>query len=243
MSILLPLGETAPLSRKENLPRLRILPLGDSITKGSGSSDLNGYRKPLRDHVVSYMSDSDGVDMVGSLRDGNMTDNSHEGHSGEYLAEINTYWQLSIDARPNVVLIHAGTNNMDKEVDLDKAPAIMTDMIVNIGKEAPEATILVAPVIWANDTRMQANTDKFNTQLHDIIEERQQAGQHVIEVPIDIGIDDLSDKKHPNDIGYKKMATAWFGGIKEAYKRGWLVRAIKLSPSDVPGVGLGTSAA
>ncbi|KAH7171375.1 SGNH hydrolase-type esterase domain-containing protein [Dactylonectria macrodidyma] len=218
----------------------RILPLGDSITKGSGSSDNNGYRKFLRDKLVANGSDSSiSVDMVGSLKHGSMPDNDHEGHSGEYLREIGQYWELSIRARPNVVLIHAGTNNMDKEVELNNSLTLMENMIYGIMDEAPEAVIFVAPIIWANDTRMQANTDKFNEELNATIQEMQDDELRILQVPIDIGLSDLSDRKHPNNKGYQKMANAWFDAIGDAHARGWLQDPISLNASDISGVGLG----
>ncbi|KAH7163459.1 SGNH hydrolase-type esterase domain-containing protein [Dactylonectria estremocensis] len=224
----------------EGVPSLRILPLGDSITKGSGSSDNNGYRKILRDKLVANISDSSvTVDMVGSLKHGTMPDNDHEGHSGEYLREISTYWELSIRARPNVVLIHAGTNNMDKEVELNNSLALMENIIYGIMDEAPEAVVFVAPIIWANDTRMQANTDKFNGDLNSTILEMQDNELRILQVPIDIGLSDLSDRKHPNNKGYQKMAKAWFDAIADAHARGWLQDPIPLNASDISGVGLG----
>ncbi|KAM5350927.1 hypothetical protein ACJ41O_003650 [Fusarium nematophilum] len=229
---------TTPIAAQD-LPNLRILPLGDSITKGSGSTDKNGYRKRLRDKLVAYGPQTDFfVDMVGTLKDGNVQDNDHEGHSGKYLRDIDSYWPLSIATRPNVVLIHAGTNNMDKRVELDNCPTLMRSMIVNISEYAPEAVILVAPVIWANDPVMQANTDKFNKEVTSIIEERQAARQRILEVPIEIGLKDLYDKKHPNNQGYQKMADAWFDGIVEAQRRGWLRDPIRMGPDDIKGVGL-----
>ena len=72
---------------KPNMPNLRIQPLGDSITKGSLSSDENGYRSGLRQKLELVTK----VDMIGSLADGSMTDNSHEGHSGEFLAGIKEF--------------------------------------------------------------------------------------------------------------------------------------------------------
>ncbi|KAF5012466.1 hypothetical protein FDECE_1518 [Fusarium decemcellulare] len=230
-----------PSAAAQGVPHLRVLPLGDSITKGSGSSHGNGYRGYLRDKLVAYVSDSDAaaVDMVGSLKNGNMADNDHEGHSGEYLREINEYWKLSIDSRPNVVLIHAGTNNMDKEVDLDVAPELMKNIVNGVIENAPEAVVLVAPVIWANDTRMNANTDKFNKEINSMINAMQEDNYRILEVPIDIGLSDLSDRKHPNNAGYQKMANAWFDGIEDAFDRGWLKDPIALTKEDVPGVGLG----
>ncbi|KAH6867466.1 hypothetical protein B0T10DRAFT_572278 [Thelonectria olida] len=67
------------------------------------------------------MNDDITVDMIGTLQDGDMPNNNHEGQSGKHVTNINEYWKLSIKARPNVVLLHAGTNNIDENVDLDIA--------------------------------------------------------------------------------------------------------------------------
>ncbi len=223
------------------LPELRIMPLGDSITKGSMSTDENGYRKILRDTLLSNRNGSaaPAVDMIGSLRYGDMEDNDHEGHSGKYLADIKAGLENSIQARPNVILLMGGTNNMDKEVDLDGAPGLMTDIIDALFHAAPDATVLVAPITWANDARMQKHTDKFNKALKDIIDVKGHAGSHILSVPIDLGKSDLTDKKHPNDVGYAKMAKAWYQAILEVDDRKWLAKPVHVDAKDVPCTGLG----
>lgn len=221
----------------QSLPNLRIMPLGDSITKGSGSSHGAGYRRPLREKLTGRGAN---VDMIGTLHNGNMVDNDHQGHSGEFLMEIKEYWKRSIDARPNVVCIHAGTNNMDKGRDLDIAPDLMEEIVDGIFSRAPDVTILLAPVIWANSDAMNRNTDAFNAKLKTMISAKQGAGKHILPVPVSIGINDLDDMKHPNDQGYNKMATAWYEAILEANKRGWLKDPVKVDPNKLPGRGLGT---
>ena len=57
--------------------QITIMPLGDSITKGSQSTDVNGYRRDLKDLLVSSGYD---VNFVGSLHDGTFVDKQHEGH-------------------------------------------------------------------------------------------------------------------------------------------------------------------
>ncbi|KAL4722684.1 hypothetical protein ACLX1H_010567 [Fusarium chlamydosporum] len=217
-------------------PGVLALPDLHSITKGSGSKGTVGYRGPLRKKLLGK---GISVDMIGTLTDGNMDDNDHEGHSGKYLADINGWWQKPTKARPNVVLIHAGTNNMDKEVDLDIAIDIMTKMVDGIFKAAPDATVFIAPVIWANNPKMQANTDRFNPQIRALVNARQNSGKHILEVPMDITLSDLWDLKHPNDQGYEKMANAWLKAIIEADSRGWLKAPVKMTSTDAPGTGLG----
>lgn len=61
------------LERDNHKPfKLKVWPLGASITWGQHSQSGNGYRKPLRDELVS---DGWDVDMVGTKNHGNMTDN------------------------------------------------------------------------------------------------------------------------------------------------------------------------
>lgn len=53
------------------------MPLGASITAGYKSTDENGYRKELYDHLHNEKKWS--IEMVGSLRNGTLGDNvSHK---------------------------------------------------------------------------------------------------------------------------------------------------------------------
>ena len=106
---------------------IRIMPLGDSITQGiaSGVSDedyMVSYRKALWDLLVA---DGYEMDFVGSLNNGlAVFDDSdladHEGHSGwRDDAIVNGRpgegkledWLIA--ERPNIVLLHIGTNGLD----------------------------------------------------------------------------------------------------------------------------------
>ena len=58
----------------------RIMPLGDSITRGYiGSAFHWGYRKPLYDNLTTG---GYSFDFVGSQFDGSFPDPNHEGHDG-----------------------------------------------------------------------------------------------------------------------------------------------------------------
>lgn len=230
-SLLVPLVEA-----DNDFPTLRIMPLGDSITKGSLSTDGAGYRSFLRKMLKDKGFD---VDMIGSLSNGDMEDNDHEGHSGEYLRNISEYYLNSIDALPNVVCLHAGTNNMDKELDLEESPSIIEAIIDGVMEKSEGVTLLVAPVIWANNARMNRNTNTFNKKLEAIISDRQDDGKQILSVPMNITKSDLTDMKHPNDQGYEKMANAWYDAILDAQDREWLETPAKVDKDELPGRGLG----
>ena len=52
-------------------------------------------------------------------------------------------------------------------------------------------------------------------------------------------MDDLSDRKHPNSLGYGKMAAAWYDTITEANSKGWIQSPIEFDAEKLPGKGLG----
>ncbi|KAH7147182.1 hypothetical protein B0J13DRAFT_524884 [Dactylonectria estremocensis] len=111
---------------------------------------------------------------------------------------------------------------MDKNQNVAEAPGLIAGIIDGIFREAPDAVVLVAPVIFAKPVAIQERTTVFNKQLEDIVQTRRKAGKHLISVPIDIKTEDLSDDKHPNNAGYEKMAQAWWDAILVAHKLGWI---------------------
>jgi lysophospholipase L1-like esterase len=229
-------SEAKHLPAKQSLPDLRILPIGDSITRGAQSSDDNGYRQYLRNKLLAYDSTAH-VDMIGTLRSGDMADNNHEGHSGEYVEDIITYWQKPFTAEPNVVLIHIGTNNMNQNHEVAKAPERMTAMIDEMLVRLPDIVIVVAQVIHSKKASTNERSAAFNAKLKDIIKTRRDGGKHILFVDIGIKDDDLKDDVHPNDTGYAKMGEGWYQKIVKANGAGWLKNHGDANPPDV-GIGI-----
>lgn len=220
---------------------LRIQPLGDSITWGSLSSTGNGYRKPLQDLLLDPKGKAGvDVDFVGSRNHGNMVDNDNEGHSGAFLADILPATNLSIGAHPNVVLLHAGTNDMDKNRDVSTAIDRLEAIVRAAATGSPDAVILVAQIIFSTDTVMQRRTDVFNQEIVSMVEKLQQKPDNLRAYAVDMSTlltdSDMSDRKHPNDKGYKKMAATWNDAIRNAHSKGHISALSK--PSKTIGVGL-----
>lgn len=196
---------------------LRIMPLGDSITEGWLSSDGNGYRLDLRNLLVA--SGSTNIDFIGSNSNGNNNpDNQHEGFGGYTINQIFTSLKADhyIFQNPNVVLLHAGTNDIwrDPPADpYDGAPARLGSLIDYILCNDPTTVLLVALII----TNAQAadRTSVYNSKLFDIVAPRYKAGYKVRLVDFSSITDsDLTDGVHPTDSGYNKMAQIWFKAME-----------------------------
>lgn len=224
---------------------LRILCVGDSITKGSLSSSGDGFRGYLQSMLVNgtngaaYGGD---IDFVGTLRDGNMTDNSHDGKSGAYLADLVPVVQQATNARPNIVLIHAGSNDMDKNVNVSTAIDRMEAIVRAVHDGAPDATIFLAQLIVANSEPMQVRTDAFNPQLSGLVNKLRAEPDNfsILDVNMSriLNNSEIADRKHPDDYGYSIMAKAWYDAISNATSAGMLA-APEPPKAAANGLGLG----
>ena len=95
---------------------VRIMPLGDSLTTGSGGDPnvIGGYREPLYNLLTG---DGYNIDFVGSRTDYPNTipptDLDHEGWPGKTTdtMEINIYNWLGLN-EADIILVHTGTNDI-----------------------------------------------------------------------------------------------------------------------------------
>jgi hypothetical protein len=131
---------------------VRIMPLGASHTWGTNSSTGNGYRGELWRLLTSA---GVSVDFVGSQQSGNLPDRDNEGHPGWKIEDI----AGSIDGwlaayRPEVVLLHVGTNDMKQNRDVARAPERLSALIDRILAGAPTATVVASSVADAGYAKM-----------------------------------------------------------------------------------------
>ncbi|GIJ47535.1 hypothetical protein Val02_44210 [Virgisporangium aliadipatigenens] len=201
-------------------PALRIMPMGDSITYGVGSSTSSSYRADLWNLLRGEFA----VDYVGAQRSGQLPDADHEGYSGRVITEVAGYAASAVPRyRPNVITLHVGTNDMNRNVNVADAPARLGGLIDQLLAAAPDATILVATLVPANDPAVQARIDAYNARIPGVVEQRRAAGKHVGLVDMSaLTTADLIDTLHPNDAGYRKMAAAFHDGVLRAVFAGWV---------------------
>jgi lysophospholipase L1-like esterase len=196
------------------------MPLGDSITYGTNSTGIVGYRRPLYQLLTGAGYN---VDFVGSQTDGSPTDfdRNHEGHRGWRADQIRdniTGWLNSTPA--DVILLHIGTNDISQDQGAANPAAEIAQILDLIDAwEAVnnEVWVVLARIINRNDFRSGITTT-FNGLIQDLADSRIAAGDKIIVVDMESALDypaDLSDTVHPNDTGYGKMAAVWFTALED----------------------------
>lgn len=210
---------------------IRILPMGDSVTAGEGGTNYNSYRGPLYERLKNEV---DFIDFVGSTRDGSMGDPENEGHSGWKINDIaSVATGVTVQYKPNLVLLHIGTNDLNGNYQVYSAPDRLAALIDQIFAAAPDTTILVAAIIRSTYGPTQEKISAYNEQAKYIVESRADAGKHIALVSMArVNDSDLDDALHPNDNGYRKMADAWYDGIKQAIGNGWIGEPKAIGPAN-----------
>ncbi|KAJ5153937.1 Lipase GDSL [Penicillium coprophilum] len=198
---------------------LRILPLGASITMGYKSKDGNGYRKWLRQQL-RYAGWE--VDMIGTLKNGTMHDNDHDGHIGWRIDQIAAHAKAIISQQPNLILLNAGTNDALQDYKVDTAGKRMDSLLTYLFDNIPNTTIILSTLTF-NGKNPELGTD-ISTQYLKLAAERRAQNDRLIIADMSTFIqwDQFVDKIHPTAAGYEKMASVWWAAIEEAEKEGFL---------------------
>jgi hypothetical protein len=213
---------------------IRIMPLGDSITRGSSSGvdDVTlqiSYRKALYDSLVTS---GYSIDFVGSLTNGENVpdfDPNHEGHAGWTDAQIaqNIYnnggenWLGALGTNwPHIILLHIGTNV------LDTSPADV-ETILNEIDEYENATNNHITVILARIIDMVPNSvplHTFNNNVQAMAEARTADDIVIVDMEDGAGLNyalqpagDFFDGLHPYTTGYTKMAAVWKTALDQVF--------------------------
>ncbi|KAK3216783.1 hypothetical protein GRF29_1g930039 [Pseudopithomyces chartarum] len=220
-----------------NFP-LRILPLGASITWGQKSSDGNGYRGHLRDMLQKR---STVVDMVGTMKSGNMPDNDNEGHPGVRLDQVAVWAKQDIKFLPSLILINVGTNDVlfeSPQFPLSEIGERMDNLVTYLFNSIPDVTIVVSKLLPSSNKDADDRIRNIvNPQYEDVVINHQKDKQRIVLADLysALTVEDLVDGIHPTDEGYKKLADVWLSAIYEAGKKGMLVEPKGALPTiDVP---------
>ncbi|KXH27945.1 GDSL-like Lipase/Acylhydrolase [Colletotrichum nymphaeae SA-01] len=202
---------------------LRILGVGDSITVGFLSDieggDGNGYRLKLREDLSKDRVVFAGTEtMHGTMREG-----YYAAWNGMTIKFMSDNIGPSLAQRPNIVLIHAGTNDMNPNPDVAREgsePHATADrlghLIDQVVQTCPDATVFVAKIIGCYDPVQMSNIAQFNAVIHGVVQARQSAGKHVLTVDFStFPMNALRDGIHPTNQGYRLFGDYWYDFITQ----------------------------
>lgn len=210
-------------------PAVKIMPLGDSITKGVYGSDypetrpdaeIAGYRLPL---YIGLRNSGYDVDFVGGEQAGNAYPNfdpDHEGHPGYRDSRVaNNVYDWLTDTPAEIILLHIGTNSLNSN------PGDVEDILDEIKRykqdnPGTQITTIVARII----DRIPSNptTTEFNDNVVAMIDGRDDKDTIVV-VDMENGAGiiydfshnggDMADDLHPFATGYEKMSHVWLDAL------------------------------
>ncbi|KAH6692289.1 SGNH hydrolase-type esterase domain-containing protein [Plectosphaerella plurivora] len=213
---------------------LRILCIGDSITVGYGSSDSDGYRESLRANLAG-----DDVVFAGTEHGGSMEDGYFGAWSGQTIQFMSDHIDASLAQLPNVILLHAGTNDMNPSPAIalqGNDPVAAADrlgkLIDKILIACPDAVLLVAVIISSCAPILQANVRDFQALIPGVVQPRLEAGKHILAVDFsELGTDVLSaDCVHPSNDGYDLMADHWYNFMTQV-PQVWISKPLGEDPT------------
>jgi len=219
--------------------KIRIMPLGDSITNGEGrlipSPLYTGYRQPL---WLLLQSNNYPVDFVGSDTAGYAAqpeyDYNNVGFGGYSIEQISQLIKTGYDRDGNIItpgpylnyypadiiLLHIGTNSVDTAI------TALEDLL-NYFDDYQDTTNTIIWIILAkiiNEVPYSFITSIYNNNIEKMAEERIKNGDHLklVDMEKDAGIvyqidtvapynnGDMYNHLHPNNRGYAKMALLFY---------------------------------
>jgi hypothetical protein len=235
----LPLRLERPV-RAEPQVIVKVMPLGDSITSGTG--DYASYRCVLyksmvaKGYSVNFTGTSQGQWGILDYKDTpppaycNDFDWGNEGHSGWRVDHIlkgdleNNSWPGKLSdwatlKMPDVVLVHLGTNDLGQGQSVESTVSELGQVIDTLRAANPNVKILLAQIIPGKDI---PNVPALNAALPGLAANKWRKNSPVLIVDqytgFDIATDTRSDGVHPNESGEQKMAAKWLAGYERIIK-------------------------
>ncbi|MFQ5637076.1 MAG: DNRLRE domain-containing protein [bacterium] len=199
---------------------VRIMPLGNSITRGlHGSTDNAGYRNDLAELLDSKRIK---FNFVGSRDDGVGFDNDHEGHGGiradQVLAALDNWLNVN---PPDIVLLHIGTNDISNGDGAQSTANEIGRILDTIRAFDANVITILSSVIPRRDSKNSEN-DALNNLISDLFRQKRKAGYRLYYAGNNEAFTAnstwanayIADIVHPNDRGYAVMAGVWFDVLR-----------------------------
>jgi lysophospholipase L1-like esterase len=147
-------------------------------------------------------------------------DGDNEGHGGwsiENLLDGLPTWLE--DYTPDIVLLHAGTNNDTNGDGLGNALEALKQIIDTLREDNSNVITLLARLIPSSIPERNADIETINAEIYDIAGEKNAVSSPIVVVDQNTGFyasADTYDGIHPNASGEQKIAQKWFDAIYQA---------------------------
>ncbi len=208
----------------------RIMPFGDSITFGVGSTG-GGYRLPLFEALSGGRR---AFTFVGRVANGPETwkgatfPRGHEGYSGYTIEPCGGRPGIAplakgavTAAKPHVILLMIGTNDVGAGCELKTAGERLGRLIDALVEAAPEALVVVASPVPSQDPVFDEHAQVYAREIPEVVRVRRAIGKHVAYVDMVPSFQAepsfrtrlFTDVVHPNDAGYAVMAKVWLSAL------------------------------
>lgn len=221
----------AMLARSYAATAIKIMPCGDSVTAGIGSTGSGSYRTDL---YKSYTNAGISVDFVGSQSSGPSTlpDKNHEGHSGWTIPQISSNVNGWLNTyNPDVMLLMIGGNDTLQGTVPTSGLSSLIDQITNL---KPNLILFVADYYDSLPSNPNYQLIKqYNAAIPGLIQQKANAGKHVYFVKLsdaNLSSSEYADGLHPTDSGYSKLAAIWHNSTIS------ILKSIGGTPTPTPSV-------
>ncbi len=228
---------------------IKIMPFGDSITSSydpfmSYRCDLNFLLKAANIYYIysgskivdSYSKDPPPCDPTPDFY------LSHEGYSGyptsyflnpldaNYIDNIlgRDIYQTAKKNIPQIVLMHLGTNDLNRSVPIPQIVANLGTLIDHFRAKNPSVAVLVAQIIPCAGYDWCSQVDDLNAAIPAMAAQKNTLAAPVMVVDMYSGYDPIADNDsqgtqqfyvHPNFSGGAKMAARWMAAIQAYLNR------------------------
>lgn len=200
----------AVLPPMDTAAHFRVMPLGDSITRGDGSAAGYGYRQ----HLANYIKTTGGYANMVTVGSVNSSTGVHEGHPTWTITMLSAQLNGWLAAHtPDLVYVHAGVNDALQGASGQQIADRMAALLAQILAWSPDVRVVVGDLMvpWGTaqfDTASLA-VQRYNRLVPGVVAA---AGPRVSLARMSrvVAGSLLTDKLHPGESGYERMAWVWW---------------------------------
>lgn len=209
--------DTAPAatSQETKISRIKVMPIGDSITEGNGKYHTYRYYLAQAYPLLDMVGSKNGV-YHGNALDEDF-DQDHQSYWGKRADEVGRWVaKPARQYRPDVALIHLGTNDLMLGQSTESTIRDLEKLIGELRKASPGVNVFLATVILCNWSRCTGQQD-LNAAIATLAAsiDTPESPVHLVRMDT-LGPDDLYDGLHPNNSGSQKLMQQWEAAMRHA---------------------------